>query len=1200
MKHFSQTKFPSSAVITKFHKFGLMAISSLALVAFNVSSMAISALAQETRSFSVEAGANTEFQQSDDKVGKLGYSISVDGERIDGDQQPVDLMRKTDSDLSKLDIQVKFDGLDVSPVLNVATKDLRHSYNSGDEIQFNASFNYPEWITKSEVRIVRKNKGFGSELVSVLDVDAKGNAHWKMPNTGDGEFEYFLRVYDAQGRFDETLPLALSRTSKQFKTHQVTSSRVISAGDGDDRTRIRNIPVYGGAVTIYGRNLPSGYHISALGESVPVDQNASFVMQRILPTGDHSVDVTISKNNDEGVSFVRELHIPSSEWFYVGLADITLGKHTGSDQVVPAAPGEYDRYYGKGRLAFYLKGKIKGQYILTAAADTGEENLDKILHGLDEKDPRQLLKRIDPDDYYPVYGDDSTSVEDAPTSGKFYVRLERGDSHVMWGNYKTTITGSEFARNERALYGAHALMRSEQTAAYGERVIEAEAYASQPGTLPARDTLRGTGGSVYFLSRQDITRGSETLTVEVRDPVSGVVISRNILRVEEDYDIDYIQGVVILKQPLNSTASSGTVVSDGALGSNIVNLVAQYEYTPALGEVEGYSYGGRAQSWINDHVRLGVTGMNEQTGIADHKIIASDIHVKLAENSFVEAEISKSKGPGFSSTNSVNGGLTINSNGTSGIANKSALAYRLRAEIDISDFDLSQKGRIGAYYENREKGFSSPGYETLVDQRVWGAFADVEVNEDLRYRLGYEDFRDAAGKSKREGEGELEFTIAPNTSLALGIKHTALENPAIAIQNGQRTDLGARLTYEFDEDQKLYVFGQKTVHREGAIERNDRYGFGAEARVSEKITINGEISHGTSGWGGFAGLNYEPTADDHYYIGYRLDPDRGKNASTILNGTDLGGIVVGSKRRYSDALSAYIENNYDMYGRRRSLTTTYGVVYTPDALWTLNGGLEYGDVEDPNSDDITRTAISASVGYNNEDVVSWRVRGEARFDDSTDAAKNRDTYLLSAGASIKSNEDWRFLSNLDVAISNSNQSSILDGDYIEASIGYAYRPVDNDRVNALLKYTFLYDLPGPDQVTVDGSVLGAAQRSHIFSADVNFDLNQYLTIGAKYGFRIGEVSSTRASDDFVKSSAHLGVLRADWHVVKNWDILFEGRVLKTPEIETKQYGLLAAIYRHLGSNLKVGIGYNFGSFSDDVSDLTYDDGGVFFNIVGKF
>ena len=185
---------------------------------------------------------------------------------------------------------------------------------------------------------------------------------------------------------------------------------------------------------------------------MPVDAEGGFVVQRIFPSGNHRVDVKVDKDG-EGLDFSRDVEIPETEWFYVGLADFTVGYNL-KDHVEDIRPGEFDDdIYTRGRAAFYVKGKIKGRYILTAAADTGEKRLKSLFKGLDEKDPRQFLKRIDPDDYYPVYGDDSTAVEDAPTAGKFYVKLQRGPSHVMWGNFKSNITGTEFLRSERALYG---------------------------------------------------------------------------------------------------------------------------------------------------------------------------------------------------------------------------------------------------------------------------------------------------------------------------------------------------------------------------------------------------------------------------------------------------------------------------------------------------------------------------------------------------------------------------------------------------------------------------------------------------------------------------------------------------------------------------------------------------------------------------
>jgi hypothetical protein len=44
---------------------------------------------------------------------------------------------------------------------------------------------------------------------------------------------------------------------------------------------------------------------------------------------------------------------------------------------------------------------------------------------------------------------------------------------------------------------------------------------------------------------------------------------------------------------------------------------------------------------------------------------------------------------------------------------------------------------------------------------------------------------------------------------------------------------------------------------------------------------------------------------------------------------------------------------------------------------------------------------------------------------------------------------------------------------------------------------------------------------------------------------------------------------------------------------------LIALYRHFGKHIKLGAGYNFSTFSDDLTDLNYDHQGVFVNLIGK-
>ncbi len=1189
MKLLSQVKWPI-----------LVQASSLALVT-------TFALADNVKIERVATGSNTETTVAHITNAPL-FSISVDGEHVAGNKVPKDKQRKTDLALEAVDIQVKFDGLDVRPILNVSTAPIRQSYEAGEKIDFLASYNYPGWLEKAEIRIFDAKRNRSDLPVDVVPVTPEGAASWAMPRTESGDYVYVLRVYDAQGRYDETIPLALRRTGKTLAQHEPQDGAT-APGYGEDRTATRNIPVYGGAVTVYGKNLPAGHNVSVMGERIPVDADGSFVVQRLLPPGDHSVDVAINGKGRNGIAFNRQINVPSSEWFYVALADLTLGKRFGSGAIEDVKPGDFEGVYTKGRLAFYLKGKIKGRYLLTAAADTGEDDIKNIFKGLDEKDPRQFLNRIDPDDYYPVYGDDSTSVEDAPTRGKFYVRLERGNSRVMWGNFKTEIRGTEFLRNERALYGANGVYKSESATSFGESKAEVHVYAAQPGTLPQRDVLRGTGGSAYFLKYQDITVGSETVSVEVRNRTTGRVLDRRQLRYGFDYDIDYLQGVIILKAPLNSSSTATGVVRDGASGNSDVYLIANYEFTPAAGDVDGYVYGGRAQAWLGEHVRIGVTGASEKTGAADQKLAGLDLEVRKSELTFIDAELAWSKGPGFGNSISTDGGLSIDDQPTTGLPNREATAVRIHGRASIGELTHdAMDGNVEGYFESLEKGFSSLDRQIADDEMRWGAKADLNLTDNLSFILSYDELDSDSGKHDRQASVSIENEFAEGWTLGTGATLTKRDLPIRTI-DGERIDLGAKLTHDFDEQNSIYIFGQATVDRSGDIPRNDRAGIGGTKQISEKVSLSAEGSYGSGGVGGRATLDYKPTADDHYYVGYTLDPERqyANDVQSILQGDDLGAIVAGAKHRYSERLSVYGEETYDIFGNRPSLTQIYGVNYTPDAAWTVSGAIEVGNIWDDTRNSVTgiknsdfdRKAVSVAIGLHPNEKVDGKLKAEARFDDSDDDTRDSISYYFGAGLNYKVDDDWRMLLNLDAVLTDATTTT-RDGDYVEGSFGYAYRPTTNDRLNALFKYTFLYDNPGFDQVTVTGSTAGPSQLSHILSADVTYDVTPLLSLGGKYGFRIGETRDRAAGSDWEKSSAHLGILRADLHVEKNWDMLLEGRVFWNPDAESVDYGALAAVYRHIGENFKVGVGYNFGHFSDDLRDLEADDHGVFINAVGQF
>jgi hypothetical protein len=1160
-------------------------------------------------------GRNTEMERPSAGA-QAPVSISVDGETVFGTRNPADGERATDVALEKVDVQVKYDGLGVVPALNVSTWPPRRAYAPGEDIRFLASSNYPAWISRAEIRIFEKGSDLKGFPLFRIAVGTEGDSSWKMPAHGPADFVYLLRVVDDKGRYDETRPLSLARSKKQFDPHATDQEEPsVAPGYGEDRTAFRNIPVYGGAVTVYGKNVPDGHNVHVLGDSIPIDPDGAFVVQRILPPGDHLVDVEIADGKakgGQGLTFNRDINIPSSEWFYVALADLTVGRRFASGHIEDVKPGEFDKVYTKGRLAFYVKGKIKGRYLLTAAADTGEDKVQNLFKGIDSKDPRQFLNRIDPEEYYPIYGDDSVSVEDAPTRGKFYVRVERGDSHVMWGNFKANITGTTFLRNERALYGASAAYRSTKST-QGERSTELQVYAAQPGTLPQRDIFKGTGGSAYFLSHQDVTVGSETITVEVRDPVTNVVLSRRSLRLGFDYEIDYIQGLILLKAPLSSSTSAIDVVRGTALGGAAQYLVVNYEFTPTAGDADGYVLGGRAQQWIGNNVRVGVTGQREKTGAANQTLYGADILVKRSARTYVEGEIAQSRGPGFGNAISTDGGLTINNTPTSGVSGKTATAYRVHGGISMEDLTGDRvEGDISAYYERKQGGFSSLDEQVTTTKRVWGADGEVRLTDSTVGHVKFDDLSQGDGKKERELDADATYYINKHLSLTPGIKlNERRDAPSTALtsdaQEGRRVDVGGIIKYEWDEHTSAYVLAQTTVKRTGSRKDNDRIGIGGEVPLTEKVSAYGEVSTGSTGFGGKAGVDYHPTADDHYYLGYKLDPDRENaiDASSPLVGRDMGVFVAGAEKRINEGISVFSEDRYDIFGRKRSLTQAYGVKYTPTAAWNVSGGVEIGDVTDETinsttgfkNSDFERQAVSLAVGYHGEDNLDAKIKGEYRRERSDDGTRDSDTYVVGAGLSKQAIENWRALLNVDAVISKASKDT-LDGKYLEATAGLAYRPVESDYLNALFKYAFLYDLPGADQVTVNGTTLGPAQMSHILSADINYDLSKIVTLGAKYGFRFGKTKPRDGSSGWENSSAQIAILRADLHIVNHWDALVEGRVLWNED--GANWGALAAVYREVGENFKVGVGYNFGKFSDDLRDLTYDDHGIFVNAIGQF
>jgi hypothetical protein len=368
-------------------------------------------------------------------------------------------------------------------------------------------------------------------------------------------------------------------------------------------------------------------------------------------------------------------------------------------------------------------------------------------------------------------------------------------------------------------------------------------------------------------------------------------------------------------------------------------------------------------------------------------------------------------------------------------------------------------------------------------------------------------------------------------------------------------------------------------------------------RFNDRLMMDSEVSDGDLGAAARLGTSYLFSDATSLYMNYALENERTDNGVRDRRGN----LVAGARTRLSDSASVYHEERYEHADASTGLTHATGVNLVAFDRWNFGANTDIGELKDRETGaEIKRRAGGVRVGYGFRDM-QLASAVEYRYDD-TEALdgtwSDRTTWLFRNSFKYQLGPDWRVVGKLNYADSDSSQGDYYDGGYTEAVLGYAYRPVAHDRLNVLTKYTYFYNVPTTDQETGQGVDPEFIQKSHIAALDVSYDVTRSVTIGGKYAYRLGQVSLDRENEDFFDNDAHLYVARADWRFGKNWEGLLEGRVLDLPDLEERKSGTLVTLYRYLGDNVKVGVGYNFTDFSDDLTDLDYDQRGVFLNLVG--
>ncbi|MEK0267740.1 TonB-dependent receptor [Stenotrophomonas rhizophila] len=1087
-------------------------------------------------------------------------------------------------------------------------------------LRFHSYNNYASFIEKLEVTLYR---GTDTDLVTPLarielPADYVGDAEWsgELPpqvklRTGD-ELIYVARAYGAGGAFDETRlqriqlvtpadfdrGLQITRESVQKTLGQALDGD--SAQDlqlsnsiyGQSMLRLQNIPIHGSRVRLYGRNLEPNSRVRINGQDFPVDLEQKFAAEFLEPVGEHRYDVSVESRDAPSAQRQLEVDVTGRYLFLVAIADVTVSKNSASGNLQPLAADDRDddSFLSEGRLAFYLKGKLRGKYLVTAQADTQDRELKYLFRDFTQADAQDVFRRLDPDLYYPVYGDDSTTYRDVDTQGRLYLRVDWDQSQAVWGNYATGITGTEYGQYVRSLYGGALNWRSLEATPLGEARSQVKVFGSEAQSAPGHSEFLGTGGSLYYLRHTDVLPGSEQVVLEVRDRTTGRTETRATLQEGVDYEIDTLQGRLILTRPLAQLTRENvrSITRDMPLDGYDQLLLVDYEYVPLGFSSDDVTYGARGRQWIGDHVAIGGTWIDENRSGENYSLKGADLTLQAGRGTYLKMEQTRTEATAAPVFYSDNGGLSfIRRNPYEGQRSGTASAVEARANLRELGW-TTQDWSLGAWWRDVDAGFSVARQDTGLPIQEYGAEFLGYLNDDFSLY----------GRHTRTEQGELALEQSQltaewrlgNDGQLTGELRRVREEQELQSVDALLAAIGYR--QRFGASWEVYGTGQVTLDDDGgAYEKNDLLTLGARYLFGDRSSVGAEVSGGSRGHGAKVDGEYRMAPDHSLYGSYSYSTDR--TGTDPLFDTGLqSGWTLGQRWRLSNQVNVYNESQYLKDRRQDSagLVHTFGMDFYPAQGWNLGFTIMDGEL-DSTVGRVDRRAYSVSGGRTDA-VAQWNSKLEYRRDSG---AEQREQWVTTNRLLYKLNEDWRFALRANYADTEDRIDRLADAKLVETNMGFAWRPHDNTRWAGFGKFTYLYDVASLGQ---EGGNL-YDQRSQILSLEGIRQLGARWEVAGKLASRWGDYRTGRGEGVWLDSRADFAALQLRYRLFAQWEGLAEHRWLKVRDGGVRK-GWLVGVDRRVGENFKVGVGYNFTEFSDDMTELKYDQKGFFLNMAGYY
>ncbi len=719
----------------------------------------------------------------------------------------------------------------------------------------------------------------------------------------DGVFE-FIGVPVPEGPITFTVTVRMPN-GKYFTvdrtTHRIGSpdSLVVIMPANEVRADGRTIMnVTANVVDAWGVKIQDGYFVTVDADSMQInvkdaDANTAGIQ---IPLSNGEVTIPICAPKDAGMysltlstssistRVTKEFNTPVEPLMLVGSANAegSLLSASGNVSGLKNENTLNSGFHTDGRLAFYGRGSVWNDYLLTASYDN-------------KRRENRLFKEIDPDALYSVYGDNSTIDYTAQSNNPFFAKLERNRSYALFGDFNTGLAQNELARYDRTFNGVKAHYETKQE--------KADIFATLTDRKVVQDEIRGQGISgYYFLGKSNIVVGTEKVRIETRSKLHNEIV---LSRIEKsrfgDYEIDYQQGTLFFKQPVSSVDASG----------NPVYIVVSYEATTTVATDYSYVIGGQAEKEIIQGFNVGGTVVHDRSN-SNFTLLGVNTKYALNQKVTVGGEFAR----GFDKINDGGNAWKIDASG-SPMEKLQLKSYFRKVESGFMNQTM------GAGGVNNESGSTKYGAGVTYD-----GLEATKLSSEYYHTIQNTSGKEVIINSIIAG-GERSF--GATATLGARVENISYETPGDTSTSAKQSTVLA-MRGSIRPMDKLNIIGEYE-HSFSSSEKNEvkpsAATIGAEYRIIDPLTLSlSEKFYGNGGntslFGISSELGYGTSATARYEVGNGISGQRNQVSIGLKNALHI-----------TDEITSNVS-----YERTRALDRNIVEVQTADND-AISVGLEY-------------------------------------------------------------------------------------------------------------------------------------------------------------------------------------------------------------------------------------------------------------------